>query len=99
MKESIASKGPLSILKYKWIAKAFTKDIAGDISMKTNNWLDEIIYNPPELNLDTLKNTVLFVIGDSDIKSNLDKVQNLIRKSPGNKGGAEIIINYYENRT
>lgn len=44
-------KGPLSIFKYKWINKAFTKDIAKDISMKTDNWLDEIVYNPPGLNL------------------------------------------------
>ena len=51
MKEFITSKGPLSIFKHKWIAKAFTKDIAKGISMKTDNWLDEIIYNPPKLNL------------------------------------------------
>lgn len=51
MKEFITSKGPLSIFKYKWIARAFTRDIAKDIPMKTNNWLDEIIQNPPELNL------------------------------------------------
>lgn len=51
MKEFIASKGPLSIFKHKWIARAFTKDIAKGISMKTDNWLDEIIYNPPKLNL------------------------------------------------
>jgi len=51
MNNFITSKGPLSIFKYKWIAKAFTKDIAKDIPMKTDNWLDEIIYNPPELNL------------------------------------------------
>ena len=50
MKEFITSKGPLSIFKNKWIARAFTKDIAKGISMKTDNWLDEIIYNPPELN-------------------------------------------------
>ena len=50
MKEFITSKGPLSIFKHKWIARAFTKDIAKGISMKTDNWLDEIIYNPPELN-------------------------------------------------
>ena len=261
MNSFITSKGPLSIFKYKWIAKAFTKDIAKDISLKTDNWLDEIIYNPPELNLvyilreyqpyseefsdkyykflgpsiyerktayldfvkkerpviyislgtvlkgtvsffqdcisafadenvdviisagqrfntrklknhssnihiynsvpqievlkiadvfvthggmnsisealvygipmivipfvsdqpvnaqcveklgvgkkleyslvnkDTLKNTVLSLVGNSDIKFHLDIVQNLISKSPGNKGGAEIIINYYENGT
>lgn len=47
----INSKGPLSIFKYKWITRAFTKDIAKDIPLKTDNWLDEIIYNPPKLNL------------------------------------------------
>ena len=47
----INSKGPLSIFKHKWIARAFTKDIAKDIPLKTDNWLDEIIYNLPELNL------------------------------------------------
>ena len=51
MREYITSKGPLSIFKYKWIARAFTKDIAKNIPMKTDNWLDEIIYNPPKLNL------------------------------------------------
>ena len=47
----ISAKGPLSIFKIKWITRAFTKDIAKGISMKIDNWLDEIIYNPPELNL------------------------------------------------
>ena len=51
MKEFITSKGPLSIFKHKWIARAFTQDIAKGISVKTDNWLYEIIYNPPELNL------------------------------------------------
>lgn len=51
MEEFIAAKGPLSIFKHKWIARAFTKDIAKDISLKTDNWLDEIVCNPPELNL------------------------------------------------
>ena len=51
MEEFITSKGPLSIFKHKWIAKAFTKDIAKNIPMKTDNWLDEIVQNPPELNL------------------------------------------------
>lgn len=51
MKEFITSKGPLSIFKHKWIARAFTKNIAKNIPMKTDNWLDEIIHNPPELNL------------------------------------------------
>ena len=51
MQEYIASKGPMSVFKHKWIAKAFTKNIAKGIPMKTDNWLDEIIFNPPELNL------------------------------------------------
>ena len=51
MKEIITAKGPLSVFKYKWIARAFTKDIAKNIPMKTDNWLDEIISNPPQLNL------------------------------------------------
>ena len=51
MKEFISTKGPLSIFRHKWIARAFTKDIAKNIPMKTDNWLDEIIYNSPQLNL------------------------------------------------
>ena len=51
MKEFISAKGPLSIFRHKWIARAFTKDIAKNIPMKTDNWLDEIIYNSPQLNL------------------------------------------------
>lgn len=51
MQEFIASKGPLSIFKHKWIARAFTKNIAKNIPLKMDNWLDEIIYNPPGLNL------------------------------------------------
>ena len=55
----ISAKGPLSIFKYKWIRRAFTKDIVKAITkntiddnpLKTDNWLDEIIYNPPKLNL------------------------------------------------
>ncbi len=43
--------GPLSIFRYKWISRAFTKDIASHIPLKTDNWLDEIIHNPCDLNL------------------------------------------------
>lgn len=50
MQEYIQS-GPLSIFRYRWIAHAFTKDIAKGIPLKTDNWLDEIIENPPSLNL------------------------------------------------
>lgn len=48
--EKYISKGPLSVFKYKWIARAFTQDVAKGIPLKTDNWLDEIIYNPPRLN-------------------------------------------------
>ena len=51
MDEYIYSKGPLHIFQNKWICKAFTKDITKGIALKTDNWLDEIIYNPPGLNL------------------------------------------------
>ena len=51
MTEFITAKGPLSIFRHKWIARAFTRDIAKDIPLKTDNWLDEIIHNPPTLNL------------------------------------------------
>ena len=51
MNAFISAKGPLSIFKIKWINRAFTKDIAKGIPMKTDNWLDEIIYNPPAMNL------------------------------------------------
>jgi len=51
MEKYVTSKGPLSIFKHKWITRAFTKDIAKNIILKTDNWLDEIIYNPPKLNL------------------------------------------------
>lgn len=50
MDEYIQS-GPLSIFKHKWIARAFTKNLSKGISLKTDNWLDEIIENPPGLNL------------------------------------------------
>lgn len=51
MEEYISAKGALGIFKYKWIAKSWTKSVAKGIPMKTDNWLDEIIHNPPKLNL------------------------------------------------
>ncbi len=51
MEDFITAKGPISIFKHKWIAKAFTKDITKGIPLKTDNWLDEILYNSLELNL------------------------------------------------
>jgi len=51
MWEFISAGGALGIFKYKWICKLWTKDIAKGIPMKTDCWLDEIIQNPPALNL------------------------------------------------
>ena len=51
MAEYLSARGPMSIFRHKWIARAFTKDIVKNIPMKTDNWLDEIIHNPPGLNL------------------------------------------------
>ena len=51
MDEFISTRGPLFIFRCKWIARAFTKDIAKNIPLKTDNWLDEIVFNPPPLNL------------------------------------------------
>ncbi len=52
MNEYISSGGPLSVFQWKWLTRAFTKDIikGKGITLKTDNWLDEIIENPPELN-------------------------------------------------
>ena len=53
MNEYISSDGPLGVFRYKWVTRAWTKDITKQfsVSMKTDNWLDEIIENAPELNL------------------------------------------------
>lgn len=55
MKEYTDAPGPLGIFKYKWIAKSWTKEvvkgISGGVVLKTENWLDEIVQNPPVLNL------------------------------------------------
>ena len=37
------------------------------------------------------------VLLDKDIKGNIVKVQKMIRQAPGNIGGAEVIIDYYNN--
>lgn len=52
MPEYISSGGPLGIFKWKWVGREFTKDIVKGrgITLKTDNWLDEIIENSPELN-------------------------------------------------
>jgi UDP:flavonoid glycosyltransferase YjiC (YdhE family) len=49
-------------------------------------------------NKNTIKSTVFSVASDSDIKTNLTKVQRLITKAPGNKGGAELVVRYYNEQ-
>ena len=44
-----------------------------------------------------LKETVFSVIMDSEIKNNMKKVQQLINEAPGNKGGAEMIMEYFDS--
>lgn len=51
MQEYIHAGGALGIFRYKWIGRMWTKEVAKDILLKTDCWLDEIIQNPPELNL------------------------------------------------
>ena len=51
MDEYISAGGALGIFKYAWIGRRWTKKLAKGIPLKTDNWLDEIIYNPPKLNL------------------------------------------------
>lgn len=44
-----------------------------------------------------LKDIVFSVIKDREIKANIKSVQQLINEAPGNKGGAEMLIDYYNN--
>ena len=48
-----------------------------------------------KVNVNALKQTVFSVASDGNIKENLEKVQRLIEQAPGNKGGAEAVIRYY----
>ena len=55
MQEYLCSGGPLGIFKYKWVARSWTKEILKSLhienALQIDNWLDEIIYNPPAINL------------------------------------------------
>lgn len=51
MQEYISAGGALGIFKYKWIARRWTKQVAPGIPLQADNWLDEIVHNPPDLNL------------------------------------------------
>jgi len=49
-----------------------------------------------EVNKETLKQAVFSVLADAEIKKNMEMVQKLIQEAPGNKGGAEMIVGYYQ---
>ena len=51
MAEYISNGGAMGLFRFQWIAKGFTKDVAKGFALKTDNWLDEIVKNPPELSL------------------------------------------------
>lgn len=51
MQEYIDAGGALGIFRYKWIGKLWTKELTKGIPLKTDCWLDEIVENPPALNL------------------------------------------------
>ena len=51
MQEYINAGGALGLFRYRWIGKNWTKSVAKGISLKTDCWLDEIVQNPPDLNL------------------------------------------------
>lgn len=51
MREYIDAGGALGIFRHKWIGRMWTKEAAKGISLKTDCWLDEIVKNPPKLNL------------------------------------------------
>ncbi|MBR3841442.1 MAG: hypothetical protein IKM20_09925 [Erysipelotrichales bacterium] len=53
MHDYISAGGPLSIFRFKLIGKLWTADaIKGlGINLKTDCWLDEIVENPPDINL------------------------------------------------
>lgn len=51
MKEFINARGMFRIFRSKWICRKWTKEVTRGIELKSDCWLEEILYNPPELNL------------------------------------------------
>lgn len=43
-----------------------------------------------------LKATVLSVMKNKDIRANVEKMQTLMLAAPGNRGGAKMVVDYYE---
>ena len=91
------------VCKYRFYKKTII-DVAFIVNLEVFNDKIEIHYGYASTAFtkmtgceDTLKKSVLSVLSDSDMKKNIATVQELIKKAPGNKGGAETIINYYES--
>lgn len=51
---------------------------------------------PSDVNSNSLKDSVMSVLSDVNIKNNIAKFQDLIKQAPRNSGGAEMIIDYYK---
>ncbi len=51
MQEYIDAGGALGVFRHKWIGRMWTKEVAKGIPLMTDCWLDEIVKNPPDLNL------------------------------------------------
>ncbi len=51
-----------------------------------------------QVNRDALKNIVLSVLSDKSIMDNISNMQGLINQAPGNRGGASMIVDYYNKR-
>ena len=47
-------------------------------------------------NKKSIKHAVFDLLFDKNIPKNIENVQELIAKAPGNRGGAEMIIQYYQ---
>lgn len=50
-----------------------------------------------DVNKDTLRSSVLSVLSDTAMQDALARIRERIRQAPGNRGGAEIILDHYNN--
>lgn len=51
MRAYLSTGSALSVFRSRWICRRWTREVARDIPLRTDCWLKEILYNPPELNL------------------------------------------------
>lgn len=71
----------------KPVVRIFTAPVANKVLMQEYTGTKE-----------HLKETVCSVMTDIEIKNNLHRIGEQIRRAPGNSGGAEKIIKYYEGK-